>query len=106
MHLKTRPDYLAGMVCLLWYALMGLQAGAQSTSPAQVNKAEKTDKVLHYAFEVAESTLDPQKSNDVYSSIIVGNIFDAPLAYDYLARPLKLIPNTLAALPEISADGK
>jgi ABC-type transport system substrate-binding protein len=32
-------------------------------------------------------------------------MFDAPLKYDYLARPLKLKPNTLAAMPEISADG-
>ena len=28
------------------------------------------DKVLRYAFEVAETTMDPQKVSDVYSSII------------------------------------
>ena len=32
-------------------------------------------------------------------------MFDSPLKYDYLARPLKLKPNTLASMPEISPDG-
>ena len=38
--------------------------------------------------------------------VILGRstVFDAPLTYDYLARPVKVIPNT-AALPEVSADG-
>ena len=32
------------------------------------------------------------------------NIFDAPLAYDFIARPAKVVPNTAEAMPEISAD--
>ena len=32
------------------------------------------------------------------------SIFDPLYKYDYLARPFKLVPNTAAALPEISAD--
>jgi ABC-type transport system substrate-binding protein len=62
-------------------------------------------KVLRYAFEIAETTLDPQKASDVYSNTLNSAMFDSPLDYDYLARPLKLIPNTLAALPDVSADG-
>ena len=61
-------------------------------------------KVLRYAFERAETTIDPQKTSDIYSNFIESSIFDAPLDYDYLARPLKLRPITLEALPEISAD--
>ena len=61
-------------------------------------------KVLRYSFEVAETTLDPQKISDIYSNFIVDAIFDTPLRYDYLARPLKLVPNTLAAMPTVSAD--
>ena len=64
------------------------------------------NKVVRYAFEVAETSLDPHKVNDTYSNIINFNVFDAPLAYDYLARPLKLKPNALASLPEVSADQK
>ena len=62
-------------------------------------------KVLRLAFQNAESTFDPALFQDIYSSMVAGNIFDPMLRYDYLARPAKLIPNTLAAMPEISADG-
>ena len=65
-----------------------------------------TNKVLRYAFEVAETTMDPQKVSDVYSSINNNAVFDSPLRYDVLARPTKLIPNTLVAMPEVSADYK
>src|SRR3989440_7257881 len=64
------------------------------------------EKVLRYAFLVAETGFDPVQINDLYSSNIIAHIFDAPLDYDYLARPSKPKPNTAAALPEVSADGK
>ena len=67
--------------------------------------AADPNKVFRYAFPVAETSLDPQKSSDLYSSLINSAMFDTPLKYDYLARPLKLKPNTLASMPEISADG-
>ena len=62
-------------------------------------------KTLRFAFPVAETSFDPAAISDVYSSNVVVNIFDAPLTYDYLARPLKLVPNTLAAMPEVLEDG-
>jgi ABC-type transport system substrate-binding protein len=62
------------------------------------------EKVLRYAFPTAETTMDPQRVSDVYSNILLNAVFDAPLTYDHLARPLKLKPNTLAAMPEVSAD--
>lgn len=61
-------------------------------------------KTLRYAFEIAETTLDPHRISDVYSNIINSAIFDSPLSYDYLARPLKVKINTLSALPEVSSD--
>ncbi len=68
--------------------------------------ADRAQKVLRYAFERAESTLDPHKTSDIYSNFIESAIFDTPLDYDYLARPLKMMPLTLEAMPEISADGR
>src|SRR6266481_602785 len=68
--------------------------------------AAHAEKVLRYAFQVAETGFDPAQINDVYSAIIFSHILDAPLAYDYLARPFKMKPNTAAAMPEVSADGK
>jgi ABC-type transport system substrate-binding protein len=63
------------------------------------------EKVLRYAFLVAETGFDPVQINDLYSSIILNHIYDPPLTYDYLARPVKVRPNT-AELPEVSADGR
>jgi ABC-type transport system substrate-binding protein len=77
----------------------GLAAAAGPASAADPNK------VFRYAFPVAETSFDPQRISDLYSNILNGSMFDAPLKYDYLARPLRLKPNTLAAMPEISADG-
>jgi ABC-type transport system substrate-binding protein len=62
-------------------------------------------KVLRYAFDVAETSLDPHKVSDIYSMTLTSAMFDTPLDYDYLARPSKLVPATLAAMPEVSADG-
>ena len=68
--------------------------------------ADRAQKVLRYAFERAETTLDPQKTSDVYSNFVESAIFETPLDYDYLARPLKLVPVTLEAMPEITDDGR
>ena len=67
--------------------------------------AASAEKVFRYAFNVAETGFDPHAVSDLYSSTLVANIFDAPLQYDYLARPSKLIPNTLEAMPEVLEDG-
>ena len=44
-------------------------------------------------------------SNDIYSNYVNRAMFDPLYSYDYLARPYKIVPNTAAALPEISPDG-
>src|ERR1700754_1492083 len=62
-------------------------------------------KVLRLAFQNAESTFDPALFQDTYSSMVSQNILESMLQYDYLARPARLVPNTLASMPEISADG-
>ena len=63
------------------------------------------NKVLRYAFEIAETGFDPVQTSDWYSSYVTTNIFDTPLTYDFLARPLKLKPNLLVEMPEVSPDG-
>jgi ABC-type transport system substrate-binding protein len=64
--------------------------------------AEKTFK---YAFLIAETGFDPAELSDLYSSNLIANIFDTPLTYDFVARPIRLIPNTLEAMPEITESG-
>jgi ABC-type transport system substrate-binding protein len=63
-------------------------------------------KVLRYAFPIAETGFDPAQISDLYSRTITANIFESPLTYDYLARPAQLKPQTAQALPEISDDFK
>jgi ABC-type transport system substrate-binding protein len=77
-------------------------------APLATGNAHAADpqKVFRYAFEVAETHLDPQRISDLYSGILCNGIYDSPLRYDYLARPLKLVPNTLAEMPEITDGGK
>ena len=73
-------------------------AAAAATPPAD------GEKVLRYAFQVAETGFDPAQLSDLYSRIVTGHIFETPLKYDYLARPFKLVPATAAAMPEVSTD--
>jgi ABC-type transport system substrate-binding protein len=61
-------------------------------------------KVLRYAFPAAETGFDPPQVSDIYSRTITSHIFESPLRYDPLARPIVLRPRTAAALPEVSDD--
>lgn len=96
-----RFKQLCQLLLCIGLALPILAAG-QGNKPT--DNGPDPAKVLRYAFEVAETSFDPQKVSDVYSNIVNNGMFDAPLAYDHLARPAKLVPNTLVAMPEISPD--
>ncbi|MCX7902554.1 MAG: ABC transporter substrate-binding protein, partial [Burkholderiaceae bacterium] len=82
------------------------QALAASLLPSLPVRAQPaaSEKVLRYAFRVAETGFDPAQVNDLYSVTVIANIFEAPLTYDFLARPVRIVPNTAEALPEISPD--
>ena len=81
------------VACLVLLVASGL--------PAQ---SRATEKVLRYAFPVAETGFDPPQLSDLYSRIITANIFDALYSYDYLARPVKVRPNVAVGMPVISDD--
>ncbi|HXX86414.1 MAG TPA: ABC transporter substrate-binding protein [Casimicrobiaceae bacterium] len=63
-------------------------------------------KVLRVAFEAGETGFDPVKVTDSYSSEVMQVVFERLLTYDYLARPMKLVPGTAETLPEITDNGK
>jgi ABC-type transport system substrate-binding protein len=67
--------------------------------------AADPNKVFRYAFEIAETSFDPQRISDLYSNVVNNAMFDTPLTYDYLMRPPKLKPNTVESLPTVSDDG-
>ena len=62
------------------------------------------EKVLRYAFEVAETGFDPAQISDVYSRIATASMFDSLYDYDYLARPVKVRPRVAVGMPVISDD--
>lgn len=64
------------------------------------------EKVLRYAFEIAETGFDPAQISDFYSATVTENIFDALYRYDYLARPAKVVPGLAQGMPVISDDFK
>ena len=92
----TRAVRCVFAVAALCAALVPLAASGQPAS----------GKTLRVAFAIAETGFDPQAAGDIYSNYVNRAIFDPLYRYDYLARPYKLVPNTAAAMPEISADGK
>src|ERR1700680_1137988 len=63
-------------------------------------------RVLRVAYLIAETNFDPAFTSDLYSNNIIEEIFEAPLTYDFLARPVKLKPQTLEAMPEVTDGGK
>ena len=86
-----------------FFVVIGLTASLVGVSLAQPSAKEK---VLRYAFEIAETGFDPAQVTDAYSRIINASIFDALYSYDYLARPAKIKPNLATDLPAISNNFK
>ncbi len=70
-----------------------------------VHAAGEPRKVLHLAATQSENSFDPAFESEEASLQYCENMFDAMLTYDYLARPVKLIPNTLSAMPELADNG-
>ena len=63
-------------------------------------------KTLRVVQHFAETGFDPARVSDQTSLRINAHIFEAPLTYDPLARPVRLMPLTAARMPEVSADFK
>ncbi len=83
-----------------------LASGALSAASVRAQTPGRR-KVLRLPLTSPETSFDPVQTNsDLNSSTILAHILEAPLAYDYLARPARLVPSTAQALPEMSADGK
>ncbi len=77
-------------------------AGSLSLGSAQAAEV----KTLHVAFPIAETSFDPAFASDAASDSITANIVEAMLDYDYLVRPVKLVPRTLEAMPTVEESGK
>ena len=98
--MKTLKTLACGALCAALLPVL-----AQTALPASASTpAAAPQKVLRYAFLVAESSLDPVKINDLYSRTLTPHIFEALFQYDPLARPIKVKPLTAAGEAVSSAD--
>ena len=80
-------------------AFLAAVLAAFSGSPAAA------EKVLRMAFRTAETGFDPQRVYDRYSVGVCENLFEPLLTYDYLARPVKLVPLVAETIPEPEENG-
>ena len=91
---------------MLWKNVAGALALAlvMMLLPAQAAEPAKPVKVLRYAARAAETGFDPVQVTDKYSRDICANIFDTPLRYDLMDRPMRLMPAVLESLPDSADD--
>jgi ABC-type transport system substrate-binding protein len=82
---------------ILFFACSLAIASAHAAAPS---------KTLHVAFPTAETSFDPAFASDEASYDILVNIMEMMLDYDYLVRPVKLVPRTLEAMPAVEDNGK
>lgn len=88
-------------------ALRAAFFGVATAASADVQAAAADSvKTLRVAFSIAETSFDPAFASDAASDSVIANVFEAMLDYDYLARPLKLVPRTLEALPKVEDGGR
>ena len=62
-------------------------------------------KTLRLSFTTAETSYDNAFASDEVSQSVGERIIEPMLGYHYLARPVKLVPRTLEALPVVSDNG-
>ncbi len=79
-------------------ALAAGRAGAQPLAAA-------APKVLRFALRTAEAGFDPVLVYDRYSVGICENLYETLVTYDYLARPVKLVPLAAESVPEPEEGG-
>lgn len=88
---------------LLHFLFLVLMAAPLAGSGALAADPAKT---LHTLIVANETSFDPAVASDLGTLSINENLFDPLLRYDYLARPVRLVPNTLVAMPEITDGGR
>ncbi|MFZ6758064.1 ABC transporter substrate-binding protein [Undibacterium sp. Ji50W] len=112
-HAEPAPGQFVRGLCMncrlfssLFFSLAAASVAALVHAAPVTSAAPAAEKILRVLVTTPESALDPAVASDVPSVSINENIFEPMLRYDYLARPLKLKPNTLKAMPEVTDEGK
>ena len=86
-------------------ALFWAGCGGDDAAPRQAGDGSPL-KVFTDRRGSAHKSLDPPRQFDGASSEIIMNVYDTLLEYHYLARPYRLAPNLVEAMPQAGADGR
>lgn len=81
--------------------LLAALSGPAAAAPAHAQGL----KVVRFAFRAVETGFDPQRVDDLYSSAVNSEIFEPLLQFDYLARPVRLMPQAAERVPEPEEGG-
>ncbi len=106
MLTRVAASHRSMLKALLRPAIAAVFLGLASSTAAAQTPVAAPLKVLRYALRIAETGFDPAQISDLYSNTMAANMFDAPYAYEFLARPVRIRANTAAALPEVADDFK
>ena len=91
---------------------LGVAWSAQAQTQAQGGPAPgrlptervQPQRVLRYAFQIAETGFDPAQISDTYSRTVTSHLFEALYAFDHLARPARVLPLTAEGPPEVDGE--
>ena len=99
-----RTLLLALATCFAGWSVPTAGLAQADAVPVKAGASAQAPKLLRYAFPIAETSFDPAQITDLYSRTVASGMFDAPLEFEFLARPARMRPNTLVAMPEVSPD--
>ena len=102
-HCRVRRfiSLLPSLLALSLGPAAGLGVAQPTAAPGSTQAAPK---VLRLASRTAETGFDMAQVQDTHSRSIIEAIFEAPLRYDFLARPHVIRTNTAARMPEVNAE--
>ena len=94
---RSRPAPGVRTTARVFAAALALAAAAPASS---------AEKVLRLQMLADVEVLDPARAGSLSTLNTIAPLYHQPLTYDYLARPVKLVPYAAQALPQVSADGR
>ena len=68
-------------------------------------KTDPTDDTINAVLVANVKGLDPIQTNDLYSHMVVRQIYEGLMGYHYLKRPLQLEPQLADGMPKVTKDG-
>ena len=83
---------------------VGVAIAIAAWSGAALAAPPKTLRIAQQS--IGGDAIDPAQLNSILVANVIENVMEPMLRYDYVARPLKLIPNTLESMPEVSEGGR